>query len=64
MEKYELLCEQNPKMTLKCRNPECGADTSVDSKDIFKNNRYKHLCPKCKKVTTYDSSKFIDNFKK
>ncbi len=65
MDKYvELLCKQNPKMTLECRNPDCGYKASVDSKDVFKNNEYKHLCPECNKVTSYDSSKFADDFKK
>lgn len=65
MDKYvELLCKQNPKMSLKCGNPDCDHKSSVDSKDVFKNKEYNLLCPECNKTTTYDTSKFSDDFKK
>lgn len=36
MDKYvELLCKQNPKMTLECNNPDCKQKTTVNSKDVF-----------------------------
>lgn len=65
MDKYvELLCKQNPRMTLNCGNPDCTHKFSVDSKDVFKNKEYSFICPQCNKSTTYDTSKFADDFKK
>ena len=65
MDKYvELMCKQNPKMTLKCNNPDCEYKTTVNSKDVFKSNSYTLLCPECNNKTIYDSSKFADDFKK
>lgn len=64
MEKYiEILCKQNPEMTLECKNPECNQKITVKSKDVFKKKTYKLLCPKCNKETCYITSKFVDDFK-
>lgn len=65
MDKYiELFCKQNPKMILECNNPECKQKTSVNSKDVFKCKSYSFICPKCCQETTYDTSKFVNDFKK
>lgn len=65
MDKYaELFCKQNPKMTLKCNNPDCDYKTTVNTKDVFQNKLYTILCPDCNKETAYDTSKFADDFKK
>ncbi|MCD7996347.1 MAG: hypothetical protein LUH21_03840 [Clostridiales bacterium] len=65
MDKYiEVLCKQNPKMTLECNNPECGCKTEVNSKDVFKNKEYVLLCPKCNKETSYNTTIFVEDFKK
>lgn len=64
MDKYvELLCKQNPEMTLKCGNPECSKEFRTKSKDVFQSKEFKHTCDSCGKSTTYDSTKFADNFK-
>ena len=37
MDKYiEILCKQNPKIKLECKNSECKHVEEVNSKDVFK----------------------------
>ena len=65
MDKYvELFCKQNPKMTIKCNNPECDYECQVNSHDVFEEKEYAFHCPKCNKNTIYDSNEFAGNFKK
>ncbi|WP_024347371.1 hypothetical protein [Lacrimispora indolis] len=65
MDKYiEVLCKQNPKIKLECNNPECKCITEVKSKDIFKNKEYILTCPHCKTETPYDTTEFVNDFKK
>lgn len=65
MDKYiEVLCKQNPKMKLECNNPDCKCTTEVNSKDVFKNKEYILTCPHCETETPYDTTKFVDDFKK
>ena len=58
----EIICRQNPEMKLKCNK--CSAEGKVKSKDVFKQKVYKFECKKCGEITTYDTSKFADDFKK
>lgn len=65
MDKYvSLLCKQNPNMTLECNNPECKMKFDVKTEEVFKNNQYKLICDECGSTTTFDSTKFADDFKK
>lgn len=65
MDKYiSLLCKQNPKITLECDNPECKKKFQVKTEVVFKNKQYKLICDKCNTTTTFDSTKFVDDFKK
>ena len=51
-------------MKLKCNNPECKCTTEVNSKDVCKNKEYILSCSHCKNETSYDTTKFVDDFKK
>ena len=63
MDKYvEVLCNQNPYIELECER--CKAVTKVKSKELFKRKTYDLVCPKCKKSTTYDTTKFVIDFVK
>lgn len=65
MDKYiNVLCRQNPEMKLKCGNPECGKEFKVKSKNVFQNKEYKHMCPFCQKSTTYNTTEFVEDFKR
>lgn len=65
MDKYiEVLCKQNPKMEMECSNPDCRKKFNVKTTDFFKNKSYVYKCDKCEKETNYDTTKFVNDFKK
>lgn len=65
MDKYIVaLCKQNPKMKLECKNPECGFTVEVKTEDVFRCKEYKFVCPQCNKETHYETTAFVDDFKK
>lgn len=56
MDKYaEVICKQNPKMTLECGNKDCRQKFDVKTMDLCKVKEYKHLCEKCGDTTTYSA---------
>lgn len=60
----ELFCKQNPKMTLECQNPECKKAFSISTEKVAETNNYKHTCPICGQITTFDFSRTFENFEK
>lgn len=62
MDKWiEIICKQNPKMTLICGNKECNQKFVVKSLDVCKLKVYSHVCEKCGMSTGYDTSKMFDD---
>lgn len=62
MDKWiEIICKQNPKMTLICGNKECNQKFVVKSLDVCKRKVYSHVCEKCGMSTGYDTSKMFDD---
>ena len=65
LDKYvELLCRQNPKIELDCGNPKCKNKIIFRTKDVVSSKIFKFICPKCKMETSYDSSQFVNDFRK
>jgi hypothetical protein len=65
MDKYiEVLCKQNPITKMDCGNPECKNEFEIKSNEFFKDKTYNRVCDKCGKSTQYDTSKFVEDFKK
>ena len=63
MNKYtELFCQQNPKMTFPCGNPNCKKEHTFKSKDVFKGKSFEFQCKFCGSSTKIDTSKFIKDF--
>ena len=62
MDKWiEIICKQNPKMTLICGNKECNQKFVVKSLDVCKRKVYSRVCEKCGMSTRYDTSKLFDD---
>ena len=63
MDKYiTVFCKQNPKFKLKC--VACKTQLDHKSKDVFKTNKFKFICPKCNAITIYDTTKFKSDLEK
>lgn len=62
MDKYiEFFCKQNPKFKLPCGNPDCGKESTFDSKDVFKSSAFEFACSSCGKSTSVDSGKIAND---
>lgn len=63
MDKYiQILCRQNPNMTLPCGNPECKTKHTFHTKDVLKDKTYEFTYTHCGKKTTVDTSNFTEKF--
>lgn len=57
MNKYlEVFCKQNPEFILVCGHPDCKAEHTFKSKDVFKSTSFRFKCDCCGNSTTKDSS--------
>lgn len=64
MDKYVMLfCKQNPKVKIRCNNPDCKCKATVSSENVFREDFYVFTCPDCGKETICNTSKFTDDFK-
>lgn len=62
MDKFlEIICKQNPQITLSCGNEKCGTKFTEKTIDVCKAKEYKHICDKCGETTTYYADKMFDN---
>ena len=61
MDKFlDVICKQNPKITLSCGNDTCGAEFTEKTIDVCKAKEYKHTCDKCGAETIYYADKMFD----
>lgn len=62
MDKYiRVLCEQNPKTTLSCDNPNCKKEHTFKTNQVLKNKSFEFECNYCGKTVKYDTSKFVSD---
>ena len=63
MDKYiEVFCNQNPKISFPCGNPDCKKEHTFKSKEVFKNKTYTFECKSCGETTEVDTTKFVKDF--
>lgn len=58
----QILCKQNSTINIPCGN--CKEKTEVKTVELFKEAKYKLLCPHCNETTNVDTTKFVVDFEK
>lgn len=63
MDKFmKVLCSQNPKIDLECQNSKCKKKITIKSIEFFKHKEYIYKCPKCGRISIFNTTKFVKKY--